>query len=573
MRVAGRLVVGSLVIIAVFALLVIVTLERRLRTRLTNQATATLLREARLVASQWSSIDAPDELADASGAALGVRVTLIDVSGRVVGDSEFDEPALSELENHATRPEVAQARAQGTGMARRASPSAGDVELYAATRAPLGVARTSISTRALEALLAAQTRDVVPVALLVAALTVALVAVAARSLVQPIVALNNEARAIASGDLSRRPALDAPAEIGDLATAIHRMREQLSVRLAALEADEALFEAVSASLNEGLIAINERAEVIRINQHARRLLGLRENTPFPIDRLPRDRMFRDTVGAARAGERVDALEIDLADTTLEITAHPLGGGGAVLALFDVTRLRHLERMRRDFVANVSHELKTPLTVIGGVAETLADDGLTSGDRRRFAEMIVGNTRRMQRLVDDLLDLSRIESGGWRPAPTAVDLRATVNEVFAGIRDRANNNKVALIADIADDGATPYVDATALRQIIANLIDNAVRHTTEGEVSVTARGDRGGVIVQVRDSGDGIAAEHLPRIFERFYRVDAARSRSEGGTGLGLAIVKHLVEAHNGYVIAESAIGRGTTIAVFFPGRAPNSASS
>ncbi|HJU75364.1 MAG TPA: hypothetical protein VJ717_16595, partial [Gemmatimonadaceae bacterium] len=205
MRVAGRLVVGSLVIIAVFALLVIVTLERRLRTRLTNQATATLLREARLVASQWSSIDAPDELADASGAALGVRVTLIDVSGRVVGDSEFDEPALSELENHATRPEVAQARAQGTGMTRRASPSAGDVELYAATRAPLGVARTSISTRALEALLAAQTRDVVPVALLVAALTVALVAVAARSLVEPIVALNNEARAIASGDLSRRP--------------------------------------------------------------------------------------------------------------------------------------------------------------------------------------------------------------------------------------------------------------------------------------------------------------------------------------------------------------------------------
>ncbi len=410
-------------------------------------------------------------------------------------------------------------------------------------------------------------RALAPILLAVAGAAIVLVPVAARRFVGPVVSLRDEARAIAAGDLSRRPPLDAPGEIGDLATAIHRMREQLSVRLAALEADEALFDAVSASLNEGLIAINERSDVVRINARSRSLLGLREAVPFSADRLPRDRVFRDALAAVRQGEHVDALELDVNDRTVELTARPLLEGGAVLALFDVTRLRQLERVRRDFVANVSHEMKTPLTVIGGFAETLFDDALSFAERRRFAEVIVTSTQRMQRLVDDLLDLSRIESGGWRPAPTASDLPAVVSDVFAAAREKAATARVKLAADIRDDGAAPYADQTALRQIVGNLVDNAVRHTTDGEVAVTARRDNGGVIVRVRDTGDGIAPEHLPRIFERFYRVDAARSRAEGGTGLGLAIVKHLVEAHGGHVAAESTLGAGTTISVFFPDRA------
>ncbi len=566
MRVAGRLVVGSLVIIAVFALLVVFTLERRLRVRLTDQTTSTLLREARLISQRWVSGSDPEAIADAAGGALGVRVTLVDSTGRVVGDSEFDEPALSRLENHANRPEVAAARASGSGTARRLSPSAGDIELYAAVRAPLGVTRTSISTSALEQVLAAQLRDVVPVAALVALIAAALVAVAARGFVRPIVALRDETRAIAAGDLSRRPALDAPAEIGDLATSIHRMREQLAVRLAALEADEALFDAVSASLNEGLIAVNGRSDVVRINARARELLSLREPVPFSADRLPRDRMFRDALSAVRSKELVDGLELDIGERTVELTGRPLVDGGAVLAFFDVTRLRQLERVRRDFVANVSHELKTPLTVIGGVAETLMDNSLTPDERRRFADMIVANTRRMHRLVDDLLDLSRIESGGWRPAPSAVELPAVVAEVFAAVRPRVEGRGVALVSDVPNDASAPYADPTALRQVISNLVDNAVRHTAHGSVRVAARAEGNGVAIRVSDTGDGIAPEHLPRIFERFYRVDAARSRAEGGTGLGLAIVRHLVEAHGGTVSAESTVGTGTTISSFFPDR-------
>jgi signal transduction histidine kinase len=409
-------------------------------------------------------------------------------------------------------------------------------------------------------------RDLLLVVLIVAVASVVLVPVAARRFVGPLMTLRDEARAIAAGDLARRPPLDAPGEIGDLATAIHRMREQLSVRLAALEADEALFDAVSASLNEGLVAVNERGEVVRINSRARGLLGLREAVPFAADRLPRDRVFRDALAAVRQGEPVDALELDVGDRTVELTGRPFADGGAVLALFDVTRLRQLERVRRDFVANVSHEMKTPLTVIGGFAETLFDDGLSPDERRRFAEVIALNTHRMQRLVDDLLDLSRIESGGWRPAPTSNDLRAVVSEVFAAVREKAAAAKVRLASDIPDAGASPYADATALRQIIGNLVDNAVRHTTDGEVVVAARREPNGVTVLVRDTGDGIAPDHLSRIFERFYRVDAARSRAQGGTGLGLAIVKHLVEAHGGSVEAASTLGAGTTIAVFLPDR-------
>ncbi len=402
--------------------------------------------------------------------------------------------------------------------------------------------------------------------LIVALLAITLVPISARRFVGPVVALRNEARAIAAGDLSRRPPLDAPGEVGELATAIHRMREQLGVRLAALEADEALFDAVSASLNEGLVAINERGDVVRINARSRVLLGLREAVPFSVDRLPRDRMFRDALAAVRQGGHVDGLELDVGDGTLELTARPLADGGAVLALFDVTRLRQLERVRRDFVANVSHELKTPLTVIGGFAETMVDDSLSADERRRFAEVIASNTRRMHRLVDDLLDLSRIESGGWRPAPSPADLRSVVSDVFATARARASSANVTLGCDIPDEASAPYADAVALRQIVGNLVDNAVRHTTDGAVTVAARREPHGVAVRVRDTGDGIAPEHLGRIFERFYRVDAARSRAEGGTGLGLAIVKHLVEAHGGSVAAESTVGSGTTISALFPDR-------
>lgn len=544
--------------------LVVVSLNGRLRTRLRDDTASELLRDAHLVGGMWRRDLDADSLANATGAALGRRVTLIGPDGTVLGDSEFSPAEITALQNHATRPEVMAAVATGQGTALRMSPSEGDAELYAAVRTPNGVARVSASTRALDDVVSRVQRDVLGAAGLATIVAVLLAAVFARSVARPILELRDDARAIAGGDLSRRPTLAAPGEVGELATAFHRLADELGTRLVALEADDALLRALTESLNEGVVAIDEQLRVVHMNENARRLLGARSTVPFPADELPRERTLREAVAAARRGLSSDGLEIQLGDRTIALTVRPLAKGGAVLALFDLTTIRRLESVRRDFVANVSHELKTPLTVVGGFAETLLDEELPPADRRQFAEKIAGNTRRMQRLVDDLLDLSRIESGGWKPNPVRVDLRSVASELLAAASDRVQGRQIALLDEIPDDASGVYADPTALRQVLGNLVDNAVRHTSEGCIVLFSRRDSRGTLVGVRDTGTGIAPEHLPRLFERFYRVDAARSRNEGGTGLGLAIVKHLVEAHGGYVVAESRPTAGTTVSAWFP---------
>jgi signal transduction histidine kinase len=265
------------------------------------------------------------------------------------------------------------------------------------------------------------------------------------------------------------------------------------------------------------------------------------------------------------GGVVERRELDLGGRTVVISARPLEGGGTLLVLSDVTDLRRLETIRRDFVGNVSHELKTPLTAIAGYAETLASEAPGDSDAARFAAIIVDHASRMQRLVDDLLDLSRIESGGWQPEPEPVAIEPAARDAWSPFVERAVERRVEFDTAVTDSAGTIQVDPDALRQIFTNLFDNALRHTAPGgRVRVLATPANDDVIVRVSDTGTGISAEHLPRIFERFYRVDPGRSREEGGTGLGLAIVKHLVEAHGGSVSAESELGRGTTILLTFP---------
>jgi len=563
-KLTQRLLIGSLLIVGVLVALVVAILDGRLRLRFYEESSAALLREARLVAAQWRPGLNVDSLANAAGGALGHRVTLIDSSGKVVGDSEFDPPALGELENHLTRPEVQDALRGGTGTSRRVSPSAGDEELYAAVRSGHGVARVSVSAVAIQQLFARARADVLVAAGIALALAFVLAWFFSQSVARPVVELRDVARSLAAGDLKRRPSLAAPGEVGDLASAIHRLAEQLSSRLEALEAEEVRLVALTESLNEGVIAIDARQQVAQVNQRARDLLGLKDTVPFPASNLPRERGLREAIGTALAGHAVDAHEVQIGGRELALTARPLQTGGAVIALFDLTPVRRLEIVRRDFVANVSHELRTPLTVIGGFAETLLDDSLPNEQRRQFTQTVLANTQRMQRLVDDLLDLSRIESGGWKPKPVRIDVRAVATEALAAVEQQQPEKHLDLRLEIGTGATHVWADPTALRQVLANLVDNAVRHTNQGTVTVYSQRAPGGVAVGVRDTGIGIPAEHLPRIFERFYRVDAGRSRSEGGTGLGLAIVKHLVEGHRGRVRAESTVGRGTNIWAEFP---------
>ena len=564
MSLARRLLLGSFVVLATLVVAVMLIAGARLRDRLLAEKTDELTRDARLVALDWRRGVNADSLAHRAGEALGYRVTLIDSSGEVTGDSEFEIEARRRLENHLARPEVVAARSAGSGRALRRSASAGDDELYVALRHPLGYVRVSLAITRLDQVVAGARRDVLVSGLIALLGVLVLSTVFARSITQPVVELRDVARSIASGDLSRRPALSAPGEVGDLATALQRMAELLRARLAALEADDHLMTAVLESLEEGVLAIDARGTVVRINQRARHLLNVAAPVPFARELLPRHRVIQAAVDDALAGLTTGTEEASLDGRTVALASRPLALGGGVVTVLDLTVLRKLETIRRDFVANVSHELKTPLTAVTGFAETLLDDDIPPEQRQRFVETIRDNAARMQRIVDDLLDLSRIESGGWRPNVVPVDVAGAVRDVFTSMESAAGAKGLRLASQISDDAATAYADPTAFRQIVSNLVENAVRYTREGGVTLRTRYGPDGVWVDVRDTGVGIAPEHVPRIFERFYRVDAARSREQGGTGLGLAIVRHLVDAHGGRVEAESAPGRGTTISVLFP---------
>jgi signal transduction histidine kinase len=564
---ARRLVLGSLIVVTTLVFAVVLIAGSRLRERLVSEKTDELTRDARLVAFDWRrGLDA-DSLAHRAGAALGYRVTLVDSTGVVVGDAEFASEARRRLENHAGRPEIVAARAAGTGSARRRSASAGDEELYVAVRHPLGFVRVSLTTARLDAVVDGAQRDVLVSGLVALLGVLALSTIFARTISQPIVELRDVARAIAAGDLSRRPALSAPGEVGDLATALHRMAEQLAMRLKALESDDQLMTAVLESLEEGVLAIDGRGLVVRINQRGRMLLDASAKLPFPRELLPRDPALRAAVEHAMTGRSTPPEEVSLHDRTVAVAARPLSPTGAVVTVLDLTVLRRLETIRRDFVANVSHELKTPLTAVSGFAETLLDETIPDDQRRRFVETIRDNAWRMQRIVDDLLDLSRIESGGWRPNVGRVDAAGIVRDVFTAVQAAADAKGLRLVSEIPPAAAIIDADPTAFRQVVSNLVENAVRYTAAGSVTLRTRRGEAGVWLDVRDTGIGIAPEHVPRIFERFYRADPARSREQGGTGLGLAIVRHLVDAHGGRVEAASVPGRGTTISVLFPAAA------
>ena len=353
-------------------------------------------------------------------------------------------------------------------------------------------------------------------------------------------------------------------EFNRLFTALRTMNERLEDRLTAHERRQAEAEALVNAMVEGVLAADRSGQVTIANPAARRLLGYGPDAPIPeLPLLFRQKPAREAVAAALRGEGAPEREVELDDRTCTLSARALPGGGAVVVLHDLTELRKLEAVRRDFVTNVSHELKTPLTSIAGYAETLLADPPQPEVTRRFLETILQNTRRMQELVDDQLDLSRIESGHWRPEPATVVVEPLVREAwepFAASRRGSLELRVEV-----EPGGTITADPGALRQILSNLYDNARRHTPDGgAVTVRLAAEGSGLVLSVRDTGTGVSSEHLPRIFERFYRADPARARAGGGSGLGLAIVKHLVEAHGGRVWAASELGRGTCISCWFP---------
>ena len=568
MKLVTRLFASVGLLVAAAVIGSIIAADVLLRRHLEREIAGELEREARLVAaftpadsSRWP------EFAALAGARLGRRVTLIDAEGHVRGDTEFDRPSLARLENHRTRPEVRAVldSAQRVGTNTRLSASTNEPQLYVAIKdGPPGLAVVRVSTTLVvvdEQVHAVQ--RAVGAAGLVLLLAAWLVAwLLARALAKPLLRIADAARDIAAGRAAEFPDVHVP-ELAHHVDALRAMHHELERRFEDLRREREESRTLVEALSDGVLAADNRGTVISTNAAARRLLGYGPTEPLPpLGELFHDRAHRALMREVLTGAVLEGRELDLGDRTVLVSARPLADGGTLLVLNDVSELRLLETIRRDFVANVSHELKTPLTAIAGYAETLAAEALDS-QAVGFAQTIVDNARRMQRLVDDLLDLSRIESGGWRPEPRMLGVDAAAREAWRPFAERASGRTIEL--ETATDSATVNSDPEALRQIFTNLFDNALRHTPEGgRIRVTAEREGDETVVRVSDTGSGIPSDHLPRIFERFYRVDPSRSRQEGGTGLGLAIVKHLVEAHGGRVEADSELGRGTTIRLYFP---------
>jgi len=568
MKLVTRLFASVGLLVAAAVIGSIIAADVLLRRHLEQEIATELEREARLVAAFAPTDSARwPEFAALAGARLGRRVTLIDPEGHVRGDTEFDRASLAHLENHRTRPEVRAVldSAQRVGMNERLSASTNEPQLYVAIKdgpPGLAVVRVSTTLAVVDTQVHVVQRAVAGAGLLLLLAAWVVAWMLSRALARPLLGIADAARDIAAGRVAEFPDVHVP-ELAHHVDALRAMHHELERRFEDLRREREESRTLLEALSDGVLAADSRGTVISTNAAARRLLGYDPSETLPpLDELFHDRAHRALMREVLAGAVVEGRELDLGDRTVLIAARPLKDGGTLLVFSDVTDLRRLETIRRDFVANVSHELKTPLTAIAGYAETLAAEALDS-QAVGFAQTIVENARRMQRLVDDLLDLSRIESGGWQPEPRSIGVDAAAREAWRPFADRAAGQKVEL--DIAADSASVNSDPEALRQIFTNLFDNALRHTPSGGRIRLATERTGGVtIVRVTDTGSGIPAEHLPRIFERFYRVDPGRSRQEGGTGLGLAIVKHLVEAHGGRVEADSELGRGTTIRLYFP---------
>lgn len=516
----------------------------------------------------------------------GTRITLIAEDGTVIDDSERDSQTM---ENHADRPEVLRAKRDGTGSARRTSPTLGIPMLYLAIRsddraasegaAPAGYVRVSVPLDAVEAEVASVQQLVVVTSVMVSLLALAPMFLILRKIIQPLTTLKTAANEIAAGQLQQVVRVDRRDELGTLAEAFNTMSHELSARMfelnqtsQELRESSRLLSTVFGSMVEGVIAVDNDENVLFANEAARSLLdfGNRDLIGRPVWECVRNETVRTVVRQAMTGlERSVECELPRNGIVVEIEASPLAGDpchGVVLVFHDVTELRRLEHIRRDFASNVSHELKTPLTIIQTAAETLLDGALEDTEHaRRFLQRIDEQGQRLQELILDLLQLARIESGEQGFEVTSVPVRPVVESLIDELMSLAQSRKVSVEVETVCEDVCVAADNGAFRTIIENLLSNALKYTPEGgRVTILWKQDQTHASISVRDTGVGISREHQTRIFERFFRVDRARTRDMGGTGLGLSIVKHLANVFSAQVSVESEVGQGSIFSLRIP---------
>ena len=564
---------------AAIALLVAGLLFSRTAQRTANlQLEETLVEEARLAAALLaaaSSLVHPDAEADRMGALIAARVTLVATDGRVLGDSAEPEAALAAMENHLSRPEIAAAARTGVGRVERHSATLDLDMLYVAARVnhpQIAFVRLALPlTDARD-----QARAIVWATL--AALGLALIATAAmayamtRRLGQRVHGIAEAARRYQGGDFTPRRLEHGDDELGIVARALDETVENLAARISELARDRGRMAAILAGMVEGVIVVDPQGRLQLANDAARQMLRLDDAAVgrhyIEIIRHP---AIKTLVAASLSGGAPASVELSPPrDPSRILTARsaPSSAGGphgVIVVLHDISELRRADQVRRDFVANVSHELRTPLTAVRGYLEAMGEPDVTADERQRFLDILTANTRRMERLVRDLLRLARLDAGQESLELVVCDVRELLQSVIADLAPSLQARQQSVEVTVAAGAEKVTADIGKLHDVLRNLIANASTYAPEGStIRVSAERVAGSVCLAIADEGPGIPDEDLPRIFERFYRVDKSRARDPGGTGLGLAIVKHLVELHGGRVRAENAATGGAHFTIELP---------
>jgi two-component system, OmpR family, phosphate regulon sensor histidine kinase PhoR len=559
---ASRLILRyAITVVAVLAVLAF-ALDRVLAAEFLDGLTRSLAGEAVAVRRALPADDPSLQAATRSlGQELGVRITVIRTDGVVLADSNRDP---STLENHAGRPEVRAALDGRVGVASRTSETTGEPYRYVALPPEDGrIIRVALPLSIVQGRLDRVRLLVVGGAALAAILGVVAVWLVARGLTRPLRRMTDTVSRMSAGDLDARIEPDGTRELFLLAGTLNGLASDLGARIDQVRRERQGLEGILSAMEEGVLLVDDDETIRYTNQAALRMLGLtvdpvhvRELAPSAL-RLLLDR----TRMTARAAEA--EIEMGLPRRLLRATALPIELRGQVLlVLRDVTESRRVEAMRRDFVADASHELKTPVASIRATAETvrtaIEDD---PGAAVRFADRLHRESVRLARIVSDLLDLSRLETE--RPEFESVRLDQIVGEEVARLGDEARQAGVTV--DVASEPTSLRGSPKDLALLVRNLLDNAIRYSDRGgSVRVETESRNGQAVFSVSDSGAGIPSRDLPRIFERFYRVDRARSRETGGTGLGLSIARHVAEQHGGVIEAESELGRGSVFRVKLP---------
>jgi two-component system phosphate regulon sensor histidine kinase PhoR len=538
------------------------------RANLNNQAQL-----ARLLVMNDKLAKSPQQLAESIGTVIKSRVTLIAPNGTVIGDSDVGQSRLSQLENHLQRPEIQEALKNGSGSALRYSDTLRTSMLYSAMTYRSGTTHGVIRlAMPLEYLTTARDtlHSIVGWATLVTMLIGLLFSYALSNLTsKPLRDMADAAARIGYGGSKARIPVASKDEIGMLAGVLNDMSERIEDQVHRLSAEKQRLDTILRSMGEGVMVTAPDGVITLVNPAFRRLFSIAGDVEgkklVEISRHPDLLEAFNDLGKPEVNELIREISIQPNDCTLFTHWVPLDVDrvrqGIVAVFHDISDLKKAENMRRDFVANVSHELRTPVTIIKGYAETLLDGALESNPAhaKRFVEIISSHSERLTNLINDILTLSSLETKEALLELNPIDVSGTIAKACMLLQERADQKSIAILNE-AIGGALPRVmaDQGRLEQVVVNLLENAIKYTPDGgSIRLFTEDENAYIRVSVADTGIGIPFKDLPRIFERFYRVDEARTREQGGTGLGLAIVKHIVQLHGGNVSVTSDPGHGS----------------